>query len=187
LLREEVVPRPGARLEDSLHGVPYAVAQRLLAQIKSHALHGIELRRVSRQKHQADVLRYTQPPGRVPSRLVKDQHRMRVRGQALREVLEEDADHRSGGKRHHQRERLIGSGPYGPEEIDRGEAFVGGSPRAHALFEPNVGRTAFLPDPGLVLEPELQVFVRVLACDLAYGARQIPPLKAFCSAAFASG
>jgi hypothetical protein len=59
------------------------MAQGLLAQINLHALHGIELRRVGRQKHKADVLRYTQPPRRVPSRLVKDQHRMRVRGQAF--------------------------------------------------------------------------------------------------------
>jgi hypothetical protein len=43
----------------------------------------------------------------------------------------------------------------GPEQVGRGEALLAHAARALALLVPDVGRAPFLPDPGLILEPEL--------------------------------
>jgi hypothetical protein len=77
------------------------------------------------------------------------------------EALQEHGHARGGRLGQGEREGLVGAGPAGGEQVEAGEALAGQAGRADAALVPAVAGPALLPDPGLILAPELEPLVRM--------------------------
>ena len=83
----------------------------------------------------------------------------------LGEVREEHAHAGSGGLRQGEREGLVRARPAGGEEIEAVEALVRQPRRAYPALVPAMADPPFLPDPSLILAPELDLRVRMRLSD----------------------
>ena len=117
--------------------------------------------------------------------LSRDQDDMDIGGQALGEGVEIEPHHLGVGSGQDQSEGVVGAGADGAVDVDRLEALVGAHDRPDALFEPDVGIAAFLPDASFVLEPELNLLAFMPLGDALHGFGEPPFLKAFWAAASA--
>jgi hypothetical protein len=66
--------------------------------------------------------------------------------------------------RHDEGKGVVGTGLDGREDVGEREALIAKSGRALAALPPDMARSAFLPDPRLVLEEQadLLIFMRTL-------------------------
>ena len=156
-----------------------AMGEEALLEVEPEALDWVEFWRIGRQMDESDVVWRLEPPGDVPSGLVEYQDDMDVGGQALGEGVEIEAHHLGIGSGQDQGEGIIGAGADGAVDVDRLEALVGAQDWADALFEPDMGVAALLPDAGFVLEPELNLLAFMPLGDALYGFGEPPFLKAF--------
>jgi hypothetical protein len=100
----------------------------------------------------------------MPARSIEHHRRMLVRGERLREAVQEHL-HRSGIRiGQHQREGVIRAGFDGGKDIGKGEALVAEPRRALPALPPDMADAAFLPDARFVLkkQPNTLIFVRML-------------------------
>ena len=79
----------------------------------------------------------------------------------LGERGEEQAHGRGGRLGQGKGEGLVGAGPTSGEQVEALEPLVGQPGRAHPTLVPAVADPALLPDPGLILAPELDPHARV--------------------------
>jgi len=75
----EPVPSVAAGIDDGLVAVPHAVAQQVLPQELPEVLHRVQLRRIARQRQQADVAGHPQTGRAVPARAIEDEDGVRAR------------------------------------------------------------------------------------------------------------
>lgn len=140
------------------------MGEEALFEVEPHALDGVQLGRVGRQRHQRDVVGNAQGTGTVPAGLVEQHGDVLVIADGRSEAVEEHL-HRLGiDVRHDEREGAIGSRLDGGEDVGEREALVAEPRRTLASPPPDVARAPLLPDAGLVLEEEADalVFMRTL-------------------------
>lgn len=136
-----------------------------LAQVEPDPLNGVELGAVGRQRQQGDVPGHHQPATTMPAGLVQEQHGVRAGSELGSKAGQEDVHGRGGCLGQRQGEGLVRARPAGGEHIEALEPPVGGAGRAHPALIPAVAGPALLPDPGLILAPQLQLLARMRRGD----------------------
>ena len=164
-----------------------AVREGVLAQVFPDVLGRVQLGGIGRQADGSDVLRQLEGGAGVPTGAVEDKRGMSARGDGAGDLLEMQA-HRFGvGVGHHQGGAGGALGTDGAEDVGPIVAAVARRPRARADAGPDAGQRAFLADPGLVLEPDLQRLVAGRGRQgVAYDVGEVF-LKASCAASSACG
>ena len=133
-----------------------------LTQVQPDPLDRVQLWRCGRQRQERDVSGHVQSPLVMPARLVEDEHGVYVRGELMREVLEEDRHRARVRSRQSQSERLVGAGSAGRKQIQAGEALIDDPRRAEAALVPDPCGPPLLPDTRLILAPNLEALVGML-------------------------
>src|SRR3954469_17474623 len=128
---------------------------------------GVQLRRLSRKRHEGDVGGDHKFLGLMPARLIHQDKGMRPGCDRLRNLLQVQghALRRAAGQ--NQARAFALSRTDGPEDVGRGGPLVLGGGRARAAFGPASRDLVLLPDPGLIGEPDLDHLAMSLGfCDL---------------------
>ena len=130
---------------------------RRLSRRCSHSrFNGIEFWRVGRQKHEAEVFRHHQIAGGMPARLVHQHHAMRPGGDGLRQLGEEQVHCRGVEPGQHQGGAGVARRAHGTDDPGRLVADIAPPARRVAALPPDIAGAPLLPDPRLVLAPDLQ-------------------------------
>lgn len=139
---------------DALDGIHQAPSRFLIAM-------GTQLGAAGGQRQQRDSVRHHELRREVPAGLIKEQDGVHAGRQLLGEGRQEHDHGLCRGTWQGQGEGLVSAGPAGGEQIEAVVALVRGPRRADASFVPVMTNPAFLPDPGLVLTPELDHGLRM--------------------------
>jgi hypothetical protein len=115
-----------------------------------------EFRRVGWQKHQAEVFRHDEGAGGMPAGLVDQHDAMRPGGDGLREFGEKSVDRRGVEPGQHQGDAGIARGADRADDPGRQVAEITPPARGVAALPPDIAGAPLLPDPGLVLAPDLK-------------------------------
>ena len=118
--------------------------------------HWVQLRRVGWQGQEGDVVGHLQPPTRlVPAGAVADEDGVRTWGHLSADLLEMLVHGSGVGGRHDDGGADAALGADRAKQVDGGMAVVAHHERSRPHRGPDVGVSALLADPGLVLEPDL--------------------------------
>ena len=101
----------------------------------------------------------------VPAGPVQKQNGVHARSELLREGGEEHGHGLGGRTRQGQGKGLVGARPAGGKQIHPVVALVGDPWRSDTVLVPAMTEPAFLPDPGLVLTPKLDLGLRMRRGD----------------------
>ncbi len=145
--RESLSGTVGIICEDS-------VGEVVLAEELPDVFDRVQLRRVGRQRQQADVLRHLEfAAGLMPAGAVQRKDGVRARGH-LGADLGQMQVHRLGvDERQHEGGADPPGGTDGAEQIGPAVTLIARCARAATLVRPDVGQAALLSDPGLILPP----------------------------------
>ena len=139
--------------------------------------------RFRRQRQQTYVGGDIELAGGVPAGLIEQNHRVRARGNGLGD-LRQLQQHGGGiAERQHQGGPGSACRADGAEDAGRAGALIAGRRRPRAALRPASGDPVLLPDPGLVVKPDLYRFA---GCIRGRDFRQASG-KVFLKAATASG
>jgi hypothetical protein len=140
------------------------VREKPLFEVEPHALDGVKLRRVGRQRHEREVGRHIEGACVMPPGSVEDHHRVLVLAYRCSEPVEEELHRLSVGVGQDEGEAIVGARLNASKEVGEGEALIAEAWWALAAFPPDVTGATFLADPRLVLEKEADalIFVRTL-------------------------
>ena len=159
-----------------------AVREPVVAHELPDVLDRVELGRARRQRQEGDVVRDDERAGEMPPGFVEDQYGMGVLGDHGAD-LDEMRLHRLGvAERHDEPRALAFAGADRAEHIGPGGALVVRRPRASPAPSPPAGELVLLPDPCLILEPELYALAGMGVPDLRQALRE-----AFLKTSAASG
>ena len=153
---EDAVPCVTANVDDVVERVEEAVRQEVVAHELPELLDGVEFRAVGRQPDERDVVRDGEVGGDVLAGAVDQDGGMGAGGDRLAEFGEQDVHRLGRGPRQDDSDAGIAVRADGAEEVGRLETMVANRPGTGAGRRPAPGQRAFLTDPGLVLEPDLQ-------------------------------
>jgi hypothetical protein len=87
----------------------------------------------------------------------------------------------------YESEGQVGAGSNRADDPGGRVALVDPAPGADAALEPDADTATFLADPGLVLAPELDLSIRVIAGDPTQGGSEASSFKRSCAALSALG
>jgi hypothetical protein len=136
-----------------------------LAQVEPDALDGIEFGAAGGQRQERDVVGHRELGRAVPAGLIEEQDGVHAGLQLLREGGEEHGHGLGRGPRQGQGKGLVGARPAGGKQIHPVVALVGDPWRSDTVLVPAMTEPAFLPDPGLVLTPKLDLGLRMRRGD----------------------
>ena len=154
-LIRELVPRRAAVIEDVAVGGEDSVGDPVLAQELPDVLDGVQLRRLSRKRHEGDVVRDHKFLGLMPARLIHQDKGMRPGCDRLRNLLQVQGHALGRAAGQNQARAFALSRTDGPEDVGRGGPLVLGGGRARAAFGPASRDLVLLPYPRLIGEPDL--------------------------------
>ena len=181
-MADQPVPSLAAAVDYLLGRVKDAVRQAIVAQMQPQPLDWVELRRVRRQEHQAEVLGHAQLAGSVPPGFVHQHDAVRTWRHGLRQLGEKQV-HRGGIEtRHHQRNAGVACRAYRADDPGRLETDIAQPARGIAALPPDIAGAPLLSDPGLVLAPDLKPLgLGMGLSNLAQAGCKAPFLKACCA------
>ena len=179
---EQPVPGVTTAVDDVLGGAKDAVRQAIVAPMQPQPLDRIEFGRVGRQEHQAEIFGHHQIAGGMPTRLVHQHDAMRPGSHGLREFNEEQVHRRSVEPGQHQCDAKVARRADGADNPGRLIADIAASARGMAALPPNITGASLLPDPGLVLAPDLKPLgLGMRRGNLVQASSKAPFLKACCA------
>lgn len=165
-LVDEVVPGMAAQGDDLVVGLEDTVGEPVLADELPDVFDRVEFRRAGRQGQDGDVVRHGQLVGGVPSRLIEHEEGVGSRPHLGCDLIQMPLHGQGVAARQDQGGTDAALGADGAEDVDGLGALVMGSRGACSPLGPPAGDLVFLPDPGLVLQPDLYVgSVRQLGSD----------------------
>ena len=135
------------------------VRQKPLFEVEPHALDGVKLRRVGRQRHEREVGRHIEGACVMPPGSVEDHHRVLVLAYRCSEPVEEELHRLSVGVGQDEGEGIVGARLNASKEVGEGEALIAEARWALAAFPPDVTGATFLADPRLGLENEADAVI----------------------------
>src|SRR3954462_6551933 len=118
-------------------------------------LEGVQLRRLSRKRHEGDVVRDHKFLGLMPARLVHQDEGMRARRDRLRDFVQVQGHALGGAAGQNQARALALSRADSPEDVGRLGSLIFRRCGAGAAFGPAPRDLVLLPDPGLIGKPDL--------------------------------
>ena len=137
------------------------MGEEALTQVEPDALDGIEFGAAGGQRQQRHGVRDHELGSEMPAGLIDKQDGVHAGRQLLGEGRQEHGHGLGRGAWQGQGKGLVGAGPAGGEQIEAVVTLVRGPGRAYAPLVPAMANPAFLPDPGLVLTPELDYGLRM--------------------------
>ena len=141
--------------DDVVVAVEDSVREPVFSEELPDVFDGVEFGRPGRQGQEGDVARHDEVLREVPPGLVEDHDGMDA-GSDHRADLAEMRLHGLGVAEGHDEACALALGRADrPEEIGPGGALVVGRPRPRAALRPAAGDLVLLPDPRLVLKPQL--------------------------------
>ena len=153
---DQEVPCRCAGLDDCLVAVPDQGAELVVSQIFPDVLHRVQFRRVGRQGQQRDVVGHAQSAaGLVPAGAVAEQDGMGARRDLGADLFQMLTHCFGVDGRHDDRGADGAVRADGAEQVGGVMAVVAHHQRARADRRPDIGVCSLLPDPGFVLEPDL--------------------------------
>lgn len=179
---DKAVPGIAASIDDLGGVVEDAVRELVILEIEPEPLDRVEFGRVGRQEDRGDVLRHDEIAGDVPAGLVHQYDSVRAGGDSAGEFGEKEA-HRFGVEPgHHQRRAGVARRAHRADDPGRAVCEVASPARGMAALPPDVAGAAGLPDPRLVLAPDLEALgLGVGRYDFAQTRGEPPFLKAACA------
>ncbi len=132
-----------------------AVGEPVVAQELPDVLDRVELRRARRQRQEGDVVWYDELAREVPAGLVEDEDGVGARRDGGADLAEMRLHRRRVAVGHHEAGALALFRADCAEDVGPLGALIVGRPRPGAAPSPAAGDLVLLPDPRLVLEPEL--------------------------------
>src|SRR5260221_4735360 len=154
---DQGVPGAAARLDDSLVGLPDAVAQEILPEEFPDVFHWVEFRSIGWQRHQGDVLgNIESSAGLVPAGAVENEDGVGAWPNALADLFEVQVH--SLGTDGGQNEGRAGASvrTHGAKQIDRAVPLIAWCRRPGSSPRPQAGQRSPLGDPRVVLAPDLE-------------------------------
>src|SRR5258708_4776636 len=154
---DQGVPGAAARLDDSLVGLPDAVAQEILPEEFPDVFHWVEFRSIGWQRHQGDVLgNIESSAGLVPAGAVENEDGVGAWPNALADLFEVQVH--SLGTDGGQNEGRAGASvrTHGAKQIDRAVPLIAWCRRPGPSPRPQAGQRSLLADPRFVLPPDLE-------------------------------
>ena len=142
-------------LDDLLVGIEDAVGEPIGAQVLPYVLDWVQLRRARGQEDQSDVLWHGEMTGRVPAGAVEQKDGVSAPGNAAADLVEMQLHGLGVGVRQGERCAFPLGRTDRPEEIGALVALVGWLARPGPTPRPLPHKTVLLPDPGFILEPDL--------------------------------
>ena len=154
-LFDELVPGLAPGLDDGVVVFEDAVREPVLAQVLPGVLDRVQLGRAGRQQDDGEVFRDLEFVGAVPSGAVHQDHAMGLGGDIPADLVEMHLHGACVGEGQHEGGALAPPGADGAEQVGVGVSLIGGQAGACSPFRPNARAAILLPQPGLVLEPDL--------------------------------
>jgi hypothetical protein len=147
--------------------------------MQPQSLDRVELGRVGRQEDEAEVCGHDEIAGGVPARFVHQHHAMRAGGDGLRELRKKQVHRRGVEPGQHQRHPGVARRADGTDDPSRLIADIAPPARGMAALPPDIAGAPLLPDPGLVLAPDLKpMSLRMGRGNLVQAGGKPPFLKA---------
>jgi transcriptional regulator with XRE-family HTH domain len=152
----QAVPGVAASIEDGVVGIPNLVAEPVAAEVLPHILHGVQFRRVGRQRQQGEVVGHDQAAALlVPAGAVAQDDGVRAGGDAAADLGEVQARSLGVDLRQHEGGADAAGRAGGAEEPGPSVAAVARGARTRAPPGPDTGDGALLTHTGFILEPDL--------------------------------
>ena len=136
-----------------------------LAQVQPDPLDRIELGAAGRQRQQRDVVGHGELGREMPAGPIKKQDGVHAGRQLLGEGPQEQRHGLGRGTGQGQREGFVRARSAGGEQVEAIVALVGDPSWPDAALVPAMAHPAFLPDPRLILTPELDLGLRMRRGD----------------------
>ena len=136
-------------------GCEDAVGYPVIAHELPDIFYRVEFGAFGRQRNDADIIRYFQFPGHVPSGLIHQQHAMGARLDSKRYLRQMQRHGLGIAEWENQASALAKFGADGTEDVGRFRSLVLGCRGPRAAPGPAAGDLVFLADPGFVLKPDL--------------------------------
>jgi hypothetical protein len=156
----ELAPGVAAMVEDVVVGLEDAVGEPVLADVLPDVLDRVELGRFWWQRHEGDVAGEVELAREVPAGLVEQQDGMGARGDRLRDFREMQRHRFSVAERQDEAGCNAACWTDRTEDVGRARPLVVRRRGPGAAPRPSSGDLVLLPDPGLVLEPNLYRLAR---------------------------
>ena len=154
-------PGLGRRVPQGLVIRVHSVGPVMRTQVTPQVLHRVELRRVRQQPDQAHVLRHHEPTADVVSRVVPQQHGVHPGFQPAGELRQEQVDHRRVQLGHDQPDCRPAGSADRRQHVQRLPPVLAHPPWPRATAYRDPGERPLLPEPGLVMVPDLDLLVGV--------------------------
>ena len=151
----EFVPSLACSFDDVVVAVEDAVGEPIGAHVLPDVFDGVQFWRFRRQQDDRQVVGNFQLIGGVPTGPVKDQHGMSVFCDRAADLVEMGLHGLGVGKRHGERGAYPAPGADRAEQIGAFITLVGRLPGSRSAPGPLPHQAVFLPDPGFILEPNL--------------------------------
>jgi hypothetical protein len=179
---EEAVPGVATGVDNLGGVVEDAVGELVILEVEPEPLDRVELGRIGRQEYWGDVGRHDQFTGDMPACPVHQHDGVCAGSDGLGQFGEEEV-HRGGVEPgHHQRHTGVARGTYRADDPGRAVPEVAPPARGMAALPPDVAGAAGLPDPSLVLAPDLKALGFGMGLyDLVQVRGKPPFLKASCA------
>ena len=146
-----------AQGDDLVVGFEDTVGEPVLADELPDVFDRIEFRRAGRQGQDGDVVRHGQLVGGVPSRLIEHEDGVGARPHLGCDLVQVPLHGEGVAARQDEGGADTALGADGTEDVGGLGALVMGRRRARPPLGPAAGDLVLLPDPGLVLPPDLYV------------------------------
>jgi len=163
-LMGEAVPGLAASLDDIVVGFEDEVRQPVVAEILPDVFHRIQFRRSGRQGKKRDIVRYAQLASGVPARPIEKENGVSAFGDDLADFDQMQLHGFGIGAGHHKSGGFGLLGTDGTEDIGPVRPLILRRRWAGSPFGPSSGALVFLPDPCLVLPPDLNLDVLPELC-----------------------
>jgi len=180
-LIDEIVPGGAAVGDDVVVALEVPVREPVVSHELLDVLDRVELGRAGRQRQDGDVLRHDEGAGEMPAGPVEDENGVGVGGDGGADLVEVRLHGGGVAERHDDAGTLALGRADRAEDIGPGGALVVRRAGPGAALRPPAGELVLLPDPGLVLEPELYALAGMRGPDRRHALWETlwngPPLR----------
>ncbi len=151
----ELVPGLAASLDDGVVVFENEVLEPVLTQVLPDVLDRDQLGRAGRQQEDGEVFRDLEFAGDVPSGTIHQDDGVSLGGDVAADLVKMYLHGTCVGEGQHEGGPLAPPGADGAEVVGVGVSLIGGQAWACSGLGPNSRAAVLLPQPGLVLKPDL--------------------------------
>ena len=181
----EFVPRLAAEVDDIVVGSEHPVGEPVVAHELPDILNRVEFRTFGRERYDADIVRHVQLVSHMPTGLIHQYNSVSARSDGERYFCQMERHGFGIAERQHQPRALAVLRADRAEDIDRFSSLIFGCRWPRPATGPAPRDLVLLPDPRLVLEPDLYRCVCRESCfDLCQLGCKAPFLKASRASSF---